>query len=254
MSTVAVLPELTAEGAERLSERISTRLETIATNYVAVMPLIREAINRNAFAVLGYASHGAYIKDRFGDSLAKLGAEMRREVVKELSTAGLSTRAIAPVVGVSHVTVKNDIDAGVKDLTPAVPSVPDLPVDASTGEVYEADDEPSPAAQEALPPRPVVGLDGKNYTVPAKQFKPVPTGEEAHRLNAEQGATELARAIFTLAALDYDEHRARLIEDWWPNGSDAVSPADRERVTPKMFRLIAVGLTQLAHEWENSNV
>jgi len=30
----------------------------------------------------------------------------------------MSTRAIAPVVGVSHVAVASDLNAGVKDLTP----------------------------------------------------------------------------------------------------------------------------------------
>lgn len=253
MSIAPVLPELTVEGAERLSERISARLDAIATNYEAMMPLLREAYNRNAFAALGYVSHGAYVKDRFGNTLAKLDPDTRRVVVREMSNQGMSTRAIAPVFDVNNATISRDL-ARVADATPAPTDVPDLPVDASTGEVYEADDELPPAAEVALP-RPVVGLDGKNYTAPApRPLKAVPTGEEAHRLNAEQGASELARAVFTLAALDFTEHRARLIEDWWPNGKDAVSPADQERVTPKMFRLIAAGLTQLAYEWENPNV
>lgn len=133
MRATASLPEITAEGAERLSERISLRLDAIATNYLAVMPLIREALNRNAWAVLGYASPGAYAKDRFGESLSKLTPEIRRNVVRELSNAGMSTRAIAPVVGVNNATVSRDL-AGVADATP---------------------DE----AQRA----PIVGIDGKTY-------------------------------------------------------------------------------------------
>lgn len=113
---------MTVDGAERLSERISDRLDTIAENYIKVMPLIREAINRNVHAILGYASPGAYIKDRFGDALGKLGVELRREVVRELSNAGLSTRAIAPVVGVSNYTVSKDLQ-GVSNLTPDMDAI-----------------------------------------------------------------------------------------------------------------------------------
>jgi len=164
------LPEFTVDGAERHSQRISIRLDALADNYVAVMPLIREAINRNAHAVLGYASPGAFIKDRFGDALGKLGVELRREVVRELSTAGLSTRAIAPVVGVDKDTVRRDIQRGVftppvQNWTPEI--VPDLSVDASTGEVYEAGDtvhgSPEATVTETHTVKIVTGLDGKDY-------------------------------------------------------------------------------------------
>lgn len=66
-----------------------------------------------------------------------------RELVAELTEQGMSTRAIAPIVGTSHMTVQNDLDAGVKRFTPAeaVPTnVPGLPVNPLTGEVYEAGD------------------------------------------------------------------------------------------------------------------
>lgn len=114
----------------------------IADNYTAVMPLIREAIDRNVHAVLGYASPGAYVKDRFGDALGKLGVELRREVVKELSRAGLSTRAIAPVVGVTRQMVSKDLRTPqvATELPPAPIVVPDLFTDVSVGEVFEAGD------------------------------------------------------------------------------------------------------------------
>lgn len=187
----SALPELTLDGAERLSARISARLDGIADNYVAVMPLIREALNRNAHAVLGYVSPGAYIKDRFGDALGKLGIDLRREVVRELSNAGMSTRAIAPVVGVNNATVHRDL-AGVADATPAplsdepgtitkltglnsaaeaISDVPDLSVNSLTGEVYEAGDavHGSPEAPvtvtETHTVKIVTGLDGKEYPI-----------------------------------------------------------------------------------------
>lgn len=164
MSAV-VLPELTPEGAERLSERIGTRLETIATNYLAVMPLIREAVARNAHAVLGYPSPGAYIKDRFGESLAKLGAELRREVVRELSSAGLSTRAIAPVVGVSNKTVHQDLQV-----------LPGVTPDAEQDERV-----------------PVVGIDGKTYN-PVVSIKTKDTHETIETFDAVTGEAVDIRA------------------------------------------------------------
>lgn len=59
---------------------------------------------------------------------------MRREAVRELTEAGLSTRAIAPIVGTSHDTVHRDL-RGVANATPG-PTV-----NTETGEV--SDDYPS---------------------------------------------------------------------------------------------------------------
>jgi N6-adenosine-specific RNA methylase IME4 len=109
VTTVEVLEPLTKADAERLTLRISLKLGTLADTYEAVMPLIREAIDRKAHEALGYPSVGAYAADRFGDSLTRLGVEMRRDVVGELTAAGMSIRAIAPIVGASKSTVADDI-------------------------------------------------------------------------------------------------------------------------------------------------
>jgi len=256
VSLVAVLPELTPEGAERLSERISGRLETIATNYVAVMPLIREAISRNAHEVLGYPSPGAYIKDRFGTSLAQLGAELRREVVKELSSAGLSTRAIAPVVGVDQKTVVRDIAreahaSPVADVTP--PDVPDLPANPQTGEVYEAGDTSPQMITETHTVKTVTGLDGKEYKTAPKAPKPILVGDAAAKDAAEQMAIHFGRALVNLSGLMTSARRAVVVEDW-PLGREAATPDAQELASPEMFRAIAVALDQLADEWEKKNV
>jgi hypothetical protein len=197
MTVVAAAP-LSQHEAERLTQRIALRLDSIADNYVAVMPLIREAIERNAYSALGYRSPGEYVSDRFGGSLSRLGVEVRREVVKELTAAGMSTRAIAPVVGVNNATVHRDL-AHVADATPEpdyVTDEADLIVDRHTGEILddpsddttggdvtsatgpatpdaeattegervELADQPAPTA--AAPRPSVVGLDGKTYTRP----------------------------------------------------------------------------------------
>lgn len=103
--------ELDSAAAERRAERITLRLDAIADNYRAVLPMIREAIEKRDDIALGYRSPGDYVSDRFGQSLAGLGIEVRRAVVGELTQAGLSTRAIAPVVGASQKTVARDARA-----------------------------------------------------------------------------------------------------------------------------------------------
>jgi hypothetical protein len=82
-----------------------------------VMPLIREAIDGRAYVALGYPSQTAYVSDRFGGALSRLGVDVRREVVRELTDAGMSTRAIGQVVGVSNKTVYQDRQA-VTQVTP----------------------------------------------------------------------------------------------------------------------------------------
>ena len=172
--------------AERRAERIRLRLDTIADNYAAVMPMIREAIDKRDDLALGYRSVGDYVSDRFGSALTNLGMEVRREVVRELTEAGLSTRAIAPVVGVSNFTVHSDQQA-VRDLTPEPPATsaetrggyasgPSLPPASvmlgtntpqdGAGRGSNASQTPAAGSTETAPRPPVTGIDGKSYTRP----------------------------------------------------------------------------------------
>src|SRR5829696_3626197 len=96
-SSSAIVPHsadiqpMTEAEAEGITLRISRKLGTLADAHESVMPLIREAIERKAYVAVGYPSVSAYAADRFDDSLNRLGVDMRREVVKELSAAGIST-------------------------------------------------------------------------------------------------------------------------------------------------------------------
>lgn len=86
----------------------------------------------------------------------------RREVVRELTEAGMSTRAIAPVVGVSNYTVQKDREAGVRDLTPDAPQ-PSPQTPAPTippGEPVSRDVGAGHA-------RTVTGIDGTRHRPPA---------------------------------------------------------------------------------------
>lgn len=174
------LVEFDTAAAERRAERITLRLDTIADNYAAVMPMIRESIEQRDDLALGYRSPGDYVADRFGGSLQRLGMEVRRAVVGELTAAGLSTRAIAPVVGVSHMTVKRDVEAPVTPVTPepefvsateALAEITQTPVVAEEGE-----------AEATTGPAPVVGIDGKTYSRPAPA-RATPRPEAERSLN-----------------------------------------------------------------------
>jgi len=111
-------PTMTEAEADRLTQRIDLRLTTIADNTDAVIPMIKEARNGNAHQALGYRSWTEYVTERFGGTLARLGKADRLPFVELLAEQGMSTRAIAGVVGVSKDTVSRDLRAGVSDETP----------------------------------------------------------------------------------------------------------------------------------------
>lgn len=186
--------------AERRAERIRLRLDAIADNYSTVMPMIREAIEKRDDQALGYRSVSEYVADRFGGALQRLGVDTRREVVKELTAAGMSTRAIAPVVGVDQATVVRDVardahaspefESVVKE-TQTVAGDTEVPPEPEPDPSVEPANEPDaidngPADMStpspATKPRPVVGIDGKTYTAKPRKFEESQEDREhAHR-------------------------------------------------------------------------
>jgi predicted transcriptional regulator len=109
---------LTEAEAARLTTRIQLRLDTIADNTEQVLSLIEQARNGDAHIALGYKSWTAYVSDKFGGTLARLTKIERIPVVELLAEEGMSTRAIASVVGVSKDTVSRELRAGVSGETP----------------------------------------------------------------------------------------------------------------------------------------
>lgn len=168
--------------AQRLTQRIKLTASTIRDNLWKLRNLVEEAKTSNAWQVLGFASWTAYLADTLADEPMRLGRDERQELVEYLSGEGLSTRAIAPIVGVHHDTVASDIKAAAPvgnptpeqlapafDPTPTLPPREDdwVPADPATGEVIE----PNPVnVTEHLfteKVKAVTGLDGKTYTTPA---------------------------------------------------------------------------------------
>lgn len=132
--------------------------------------LIAEARNGNVWQILGHSSWTAYLSDTLGGAELRIPREERDRIFSMLAGEGLSTRAIAPIAGVSKDTVARTL-ARVANETPAPPEVEPEPenywspdegmvgVDPITGVVHEA-----PGVTETTETFKVTtGLDGKQY-------------------------------------------------------------------------------------------
>lgn len=186
------LVALDIDGARRLTERIRLIAANVADNVEKLRALVAEAKEGNVHELLGYPSWTAYLKDVFGDEPLRLARDVRQELVAELAAQGMSTRAIAPIVGTSHMQVANDIhETGVKNFT--TDSVVVIHVNAETGEVADE------------PPREIAGLDGKAYTAPAKREVRRPSIIDS----ARTAGWELRKAIERLERLKADDRYAK---------------------------------------------
>lgn len=260
----AVVMILSAGEAQRLTQRIKLTATSVRDGLFKLRNLVEEARNSNVWQVLGHASWTAYLADTLADEPMRLGREERQELVGYLSGEGLSTRAIAPIVGVDRKTVERDIRGGT-NVPPAAPKPPvEHPKDVGASAPVEevgARAESLPVAAptitpeaveqhrpEPVAPRPIVGMDGKTYTRP--EPKPVPRGDDAAQVNAETESKALGRALITLSGMKYEEHRNRVITEWWPRGNDSVPPDSRALFEPKAIRDIATWLMQLADDLE----
>ena len=158
---------MTRDQAERLTERIRLTATSFMETRDKLARLIREAQEGEAHKALGIASWTEYVSQVFSDTpLMRLSRVERKELVSELADEGMSTRAIAPIVGASNYTVSKDLQ-GVRDLAP----------DAG--------------------PRQITGRDGKTYTRPAPEPVTVDheTGEIAQAKPKRKPITDTARDI-----------------------------------------------------------
>lgn len=150
---------MTADEARRLTERIRLTAATFAESKAKLIGLVEEAKQGGAHFALGYASWTDYLSDVLGEEPLRLARDERREVVSMLAAEGMSTRAIAPIVGAAEATVRRDISGASND-APAPREItgrdgktytpkpkPPANVDAETGEIAE----PTPRATPRRP-------------------------------------------------------------------------------------------------------
>lgn len=189
--TVIPAAHLDEDKARLLTERIRSIAVVVKGQLETLQHLLNEARDGEAWRALGYASWTAYLSDVMGDRPLRLPRDERQQIVGYLAGEGMSSRAIAPIVGISYDTVQRDI-RGDRNLSPephvntvtgevspdyvtdqadldAATELPDEGVGAprDSGDAEPSGDEglslPSPSS------RSVTGLDGKTYTRPEPQ-------------------------------------------------------------------------------------
>lgn len=224
IETGEVVEEMTRVEAERITSRIADKLDSIADNLEQVLPLIGEALTRKAWEALEYDSPTDYVSDRFATALTRLPRDIRKPIVMELSAAGMSTRAIAPIVGAkSHMTVSNDLNAvGVQKCTPETESssLTDDPgqVTKLTGanSVTDPGDKVREAlANSALPKSEnIIGMDGKEYKRPEPKPGPGPSEPKRPPLPEQifNAIYDLGKVIDRLERLTNDDRFSRAKE------------------------------------------
>jgi hypothetical protein len=147
---------VTPADARQITDRIRGLLENAHAAATTLRAAIADAHERQVYIALGYESWTAYVSEEFRGLGSSLDRGNRQVLVMELADLGMSTRAIAPVVGVDRKTVERDVRAAIEvghDVPPATPE----PAVAD----YEREAiKPPPAPA----PRVVTGLDGKSYT------------------------------------------------------------------------------------------
>lgn len=160
--------------AEALTNAIRHTAREVGDRLARLRVLVEQAREREVWAVLGYPSWTAYLVDVLEPM--RVPRDERREIVGYLTGQGLSTRAIAPIVGADQKTVVNDRRALMSD--------------------------PLVAGEEDSSPAPVRGLDGKTYEARAPQRRLVVVpAPEAPAVRTRQPAVG-DRAAFVAALAD----------------------------------------------------
>lgn len=169
--TELTLPIMDADDARRLTERIRITATNARESLTKLQGLVEEAQRGQAHVALGYKSWTAYLADVFGDAPMLLPKDERREVVQWLASEGMSTRDIAPVLGIGNATAHRDIVATVSNETVQRPS---------TVMSHDGRERPSTYTRPAPPPEPTPAAP---EVIAPREFKPEPKpGTDLHTL------------------------------------------------------------------------
>lgn len=106
-----------ATGPEQEARRRAQSIRDGLNSFANAIDQMAEAYNRNDWKTLGYASWQDYCQGEF-DQRVRLTVEQRKQAAASLASAGLTKRAAAAALGVSHTTIQND--ASGKKLPPPV--------------------------------------------------------------------------------------------------------------------------------------
>lgn len=215
-------------GLASAAQDINDRIERYAAEAVRLW-------SRRAWEVLGHKSWAECVEER-GAQL-RLPRADRREMVALLADEGMSSRAIAPVVGANYATVTRDIKS-VADATDAPRTVKSL-------DGVERTFQPRPE-----PPHRVNTDTGE--IVPSAAERQAAHDAIARETNAIENVAHMTDTLRRLASLRTPEYRARLIAN---NAAhpDHEDPAYTQHFNPQGIRELADLLNTLATEMENAS-
>lgn len=185
---VVEIQRLIGSGAQHLAEA--------QADFEDAKQLIELAHRERAWVPLGFESWRDLCDEKFSPARIWTSSKERQARVQALMEAGLSSRAIGDVLGVSYKTAQRDIAAGTNVPAATAPAAPAAPSDV-------------PAAQ----PK-VLGLDGKER--PRKRATPAEMADRA-LLVAQRRAEgwtqeEIAESIgVTQRTVSNDDH---LVQAW----------------------------------------
>lgn len=177
---------MTETEAHKVTEDIRHTAKSFTEYRARLMDAVDKAKAGNAHLALGYASWTAYLSEVLGEEPMRLARAERQDMVRMLSDEGMSTRAIAPIVGSSFKTVANDRGAGVQNYTPETAPAN---VNTTTGEI-RSDFQSSMAQVErevVAQSQAIQGMDGKTYSRP-----------ESPKPRAEAVASQFTSAVADL--------------------------------------------------------
>lgn len=200
---------MSVRDAEKLTERIRYMAMSVRDGVEKLQKLVSDAQEGQAHLALGYPSWTAYIAEVMGDEPLQLrNREERREVVSWLAGQGMSTRAIAPVVGAARNTVMSDLREVAQSEPPASPASPaeptfdDTPDWDQVGATYDV-------ATRTVTPGTVTGMDGKTYSRPEPKEEPVAPRKRPRRPIHEtaRGAAMSLRDATDKLGVEFDDDR-----------------------------------------------
>lgn len=174
----ARVADLSESEANSLTFKITLMRDSLIEGYDKLVRLVTEAYERRAWSALGFGTWDDYAREKLQ---LDLGRDDRKQFTIALAEAGLSSRAIAPVVQVTDRQVRNEV-----------------------GNHFPPLERPD-----------VQGIDGKSYQPPTPRTprrRPLPDA-------FKDAVWDLTKTIDRLDRLVQDDrfpaNRKSLNTDWW---------------------------------------
>lgn len=217
-------PQINGGDAHRRAEEIRATLANLATGRDRVLDLIRQARDNGDHEQLGYPSWTAYVSGEFGEHLPRLQRSERQPLVAQLRALGMTPPTIAPIVGTTDDTVRNDL----RQTNPENAGLP--PATGADGRIWQPRPRPTtPAPDSEWRCETCGGVDSVEHDDP----------DDCHCGCAFDDCDQLPRSEPTEAELDHRRRRAA----WQP--FRALMSSTVETFIDGTEDLIA------GHEWED---